>query len=287
MKGFNKLALVAAVAALPAAGFAMQPLEDEELSDVTGQDGISISANVDMDVDLGWEDTSGLGFAAGVPAPGDRAGMVYMPGFTIAGQIDIDLDAGADANGVGGGVLQVGVSIPTITVSNFDIFVRGTGLDNPDENATFAAEQRDAVTGNGRFAAVAADAGDAVISLGTITLDAMDLTLQFGADATNLAVINTTGTIDISVSNVVVYDRSSTGSITIDDLAITDVDIDGTTVAATATGLSIVMPATASQNVSMMGLGLGDGTGTTVSSIGNIYSGITNNAATTLTITGR
>ena len=57
MKVFRKLALVSAIATLPATGFAMQAMDDAALSGVTGQDGISIGLGLDQTMNILIDDT--------------------------------------------------------------------------------------------------------------------------------------------------------------------------------------------------------------------------------------
>ena len=57
---FNKLALAAAVAAAPATGMAMEPMNDKSMSNVTGQDGISIDLSTQLNAELRVHDTDGF-----------------------------------------------------------------------------------------------------------------------------------------------------------------------------------------------------------------------------------
>ena len=281
MKGFKRLALAAAVASLPAAGLAMQPMGDAELGDVTGQDGIILDITADVDINLGWEDTSGV---TGVAA---ERGMVYMPGFNVSGDINVQIDAGSTTAGVGGGVLQVAVTLPNISVTDFEVYVRGSSNAGADYDAT---------DGLGRFAAVAADPGDPILSLGSIEINDLGLTLQLGEDAAQFALIETAAAISIDLTDLVIVDRSAGngGSLHIAEMSL-EVDPDGTTIGidddpagdgTSAPGLVISMPNLDPQSIGIMNVGFGDGTART-SGIGNIYTSVTPNAATQIVVRGR
>jgi hypothetical protein len=280
MKGFKKLALAAAVASLPAAGLAMQPMADEELSDVIGQDGISLEITADVDVDLAWEDTSGVAGAV-------ERGMVYLPGFNIDGTIEIDIDAGSTNAGVAGGVLQIAIRLPDITASNFEVYVSGSS----DAGANY-----DGADGLSRFEGVATrvatdtPAISPVVSLGAITLAGLDLTVQLGEDAAQFALIETAAPISIDVTNLVIVDEDLGGSLHVAELSM-EVDPDGTTIGIDdsagggAAGLVINAPAS-DQTIAMMNVGFGNGTAQT-SGIGNLYTSVSPNAATQIIVRGR
>ncbi len=68
---FKKLALAAAVAVAPMSALALEPMQDEALSGVTGQDGISIGLNLDATLNVGIEDTDGFAGNTG-------AGMILI-----------------------------------------------------------------------------------------------------------------------------------------------------------------------------------------------------------------
>lgn len=114
MKGFKKLALATAVAALSTSAFAMQPVADAELSGVTGQDGISIGITTPatgLVMDQWIFDRDGL---ASISSDG---GVIVIEGFSVnTGGAPLTVDIDADGNG-GSAVLNVAVGLP----SNFSI----------------------------------------------------------------------------------------------------------------------------------------------------------------------
>jgi hypothetical protein len=97
---FNKLALAAAVAAAPATGMAMEPMQDSEMSGVTGQDGIAINLSTSMSTDLYVHDTDGFTDSSSNTVSG--AGAIVIENFGLTdttgadADIAIEVDAGAD-----------------------------------------------------------------------------------------------------------------------------------------------------------------------------------------------
>ena len=64
----NKLWVVLALVLLPVSAMAMTAVSDQDLSDVTGQSGVSINANLTMDLSIkavAWGDEDGLGAGTG------------------------------------------------------------------------------------------------------------------------------------------------------------------------------------------------------------------------------
>lgn len=112
MKAFKKAALAAAVAALPMTGFAMEALQDEALSEVTGQDGITITLGSTGAFDIFVGDADG---GAGLTG---AAGGIYIDNFdTGAGNttivIDSDIDTIQAAITLGAGTIDLGAISPS------------------------------------------------------------------------------------------------------------------------------------------------------------------------------
>src|SRR5690554_3560779 len=120
MKGFKKLALVTAVAALPMSGFAMEALDDSTMSGITGQDGLVVSINTNGPLEMGINIHDKGGFAGHTE---DGAIVIEnMEVDTLGGNITLTIDAGHD--GTGDAILNVAVSIPTgTTISTGDLSV--------------------------------------------------------------------------------------------------------------------------------------------------------------------
>lgn len=306
MKGFKKLAIAAAIAAVPAAGLAMEPLQEEELSNVTGQDGISIELDVNMSMDLGFEDTDGvpgfLDLAGTITA--ENAGMIYLPGLSVnATGVTIDIDAGARNTGVGGdGVLMVDIAVPALSIGtagdpldNFELYVEGSGLDNAVANLNYATEQRDAATALTRLDNVGTLAGteDPVLSLDSVTLTNMDVQLQLGDGAENLIQVTNAAAFSIQSTDLVLRDLSSTGALTADEVLIQNIELQGMTVSvvddAAGAGLQIVAPASPNMAIAVTGVGFDDHalSGTNATTMGNVLLGNVNMAGTTMTIRGK
>jgi len=197
---FKKLALAAAVAALPATGFSMEAMEDTALSGVTGQDGISIGLATDITAGLRIHDKDGLGSISG------DAGALVIDGFSItranaADEITLAIDA--DGNG-GAPVLNIEVGIPS--------------------DLTIALGSLEVASSNG--ASGTGDWGVAdniqVANLGTVTLGATDLNIQLGTEVQgNMIALDTTITNGVSIAGFELLDADSGGSI-LTDLTVVD-----------------------------------------------------------------
>lgn len=169
MQGFKKLALVAAIAAVPAASFAMQPMNDSQMSGVTGQDGITLSINT-PNLTLGQTiyDRDGMGSAVnGMSANG--AGAIVITGMAVntnGGDIVVNVDAGQSAGGAP--VLNVGVTLPNnIQISTGDLSIANTTGTRGDWNTTAQTST--------------------ILDSSTITLGTTTLNIQLGGVAQSMS----------------------------------------------------------------------------------------------------
>lgn len=200
MKEFKKLALAAAVAALPVSGFAMEAMDDAALSGVTGQDGITISLGNDITADIIVHDTDGFVGAT-------NSGAIIISGFQqlLGGNsIDIDIDSGND--GTNGTALNVGITLPNnITLVLGDIQVA-------DSNRT---------TGGGSWGTTGT--ATTVMELGTLTLGTTNLNLQLGYEYQgSMIAMDTVITNGITLNNFAINDADSGGQISIGQLSLVD-----------------------------------------------------------------
>src|SRR5690554_5049918 len=135
MKGFKKLALVSAIAALPMSGFAMQALDDETMSNVTGQDGLTVGITTPvagMTMDIIIHDNDGL-----TGAPDAGAIVIDQMKLTTPGEIKLVIDASDNSASP---LLNIAVTIPTgttITTGDLSVATSGgigttAGADNTD-----------------------------------------------------------------------------------------------------------------------------------------------------------
>ena len=149
--GFKKLALAVAVAAAPMSALALEPMQDEALSAVTGQDGISMNIDVpSLSLAVNVHDNDGIGTDGpyGIGTPGAGAIVIGNPLGTANGPANLTLATGAggidvkiDADNNGDSpVLNVNVTIPTgTTINTGDISVatsNGMGTDIANQSST-------------------------------------------------------------------------------------------------------------------------------------------------------
>ena len=225
---FKKLALVAAIAAAPMAAMAMEPMQDEALSGVTGQDGISIGLQTNLTAGLKIHDTDGAAGVTGVTANG--AGAIVIDGFSISRDattdtIDITIDA--DDGGTGGAFLNVGVSLP----NNLTIALGGLNVADSGRTAGGGTWSTSATVSAGSTATPVP-----LINLGTMTLGATTLNIQLGNEPQgNMIAIDTTISGGINISGFAINDANSGGALST-DLQIVD---NGGTVLSVDTGIDI------------------------------------------------
>lgn len=117
MKGLKKLALATAVAAAPFATQAMEPMNDEQMGNVTGQEGVTIELNTAMTIDQieYSQDTNGSFLMDGIRVGG------FEDGQTLDLSVDIDLEDSGDAvihvGSLDGNPVQLGVDVDSMGIS--------------------------------------------------------------------------------------------------------------------------------------------------------------------------
>ena len=266
MKNFRKLALVSAIAAMPMTGFAMQAMDDEALSGVTGQDGISIGLELNATLNVGIEDTDGFATAT-------DPGLLLLIGHSLSGGVTIDLDSGDRG---GDGVLRVGISVDNLVMETGNIHVMpgtdGTGgMANMTTQVGFA------------------DSSNQILDSMTISIDELELAIELGAGATDFINIvdGDVGTLGIANFRLNDLAPGAGGAIGIDDIQITGLDLSGTTASLTDDGLVLSMGAALDDiNISMSRVSL-NAAETTPSYLGNVYITGLDIAGTTVTINGK
>lgn len=148
MKGLKKLILASAITAASTSAFAMQALDDEALAATTGQDGLTITLGVDLNIGkLRIHDKDGLNGVAGLPNTGGSANgftNYFSPtlgGTSTAGStatlvesasIVINGGAAAASAGAGNGVNALqGIAIQSTsnTVLKIDTGAKTSGAD--------------------------------------------------------------------------------------------------------------------------------------------------------------
>ncbi|MZR61849.1 DUF6160 family protein [Alcanivorax sp. DP30] len=274
--GFKKLALAAAVAAAPMSALALEPMQDEALSSVTGQDGISIGLSLNAQLDVGIEDTDGFGTNTG-------EGMILIDNMGLTGDITIEIDSSSTASG--GGVLQAYISVPSLTIDTGDIYV-GQGTDGSDVAAGIAKVGTELT---------ALGAGDPLLDSVSLTLDNVDLAVQLGSEAANFFALSTTsvltidiGTLGNATDNLTLRDQSAGGggALVADQISIRNVDVNGITGNITTSGLEIATnTALSGINIAAMGVAFGADDGS-APAIGNVYITGLDLSGQTITISG-
>jgi hypothetical protein len=209
---FKKLALAAAVAVAPMGAMALEPMQDEALSGVTGQDGISIGLATNLTAGLKIHDTDGHT---------GNSGAILIDGFSITranatDTIDIAIDADGGSTATPGAYLNIAVNLPSALTINMG------GLNVADSGRTAASTIAAGWTTSGTVSAGSTATPVPLVNLGTMTLGATTLNIQLGNEPQNsMIALNTTITNGISIAGFAVNDANSGGALST-DLLITD-----------------------------------------------------------------
>lgn len=198
---FKKLALAAAVAVAPMSALALEPMQDEALSAVTGQDGINIGITTNnLNLDVYVHDKDGL---TGSGLSGD-SGAIVIEGMAIntnGGEIEIDIDA--DGNS-GAGVLNVGVSLP----NNIQIVTGDLSVADSDRDT-------------GAWGIVGGTQSNTILKSSTITLGATNLNIQLGNEVQGAMIaLDTTITNGITITDGGLLDANAVPTTPSEDVGI-------------------------------------------------------------------
>ncbi len=227
---FKKLALAAAVAAAPMSVMALEPMQDEALSGVTGQDGISLSLATDVSANLRIHDLDGNGTG--------NSGAIVIDGFSItrnAGTDAIGITIDADDGGTSGAFLNIGVSLPsdlTINMGALNVADSGRSISGTGTAATR--------TGSWDVTNTVGTTATPLINLGSMTLGATTLNIQLGNEPQgSMIALNTSISNGINISGFAVNDADSGGGI-LADLQIVDNGSTATPTLTVNTGIDLV-----------------------------------------------
>lgn len=274
MKGFKKLALATAVAALSTSAFAMQPIADADLAGMTGQDGIDIAINTGaLTMNQAIYDRDGIGAVAAHGMTADAAGAIVITGFglnTNSNPINIQIDAGQGADATVP-VLNVNVQLTgNTTISTGDLSVSSTN--DGTTAATMWEYGINAAADDFSTSATIMSSSDITIGATSLNIQLGNVvqTMTFGGNTVNPMILlaNTTVSGGIHIANTVLSDTSTAtidgaaaGSISIDDTWL----VDSTATAAPGTDLTI---GNVGINATTNGLAIGIG------SIGDAIEGL-------------
>jgi hypothetical protein len=256
----TKLALAMALA-VPAAAFSAEYLEDELLSGYTGQDGITLSLDLNLTQDILIEDDDGVPNTANFGnVVNDNAGAINIQDMALVGNdVEIRIDAGGDAGT--NAMLGVTIDLTTgLTIDTGDIYVSNT---------------------DGAFNV--AGTSNVILDSMAISLPAgTELAIQLGSEET--AFVELTGDINtINISGFSLNDASSNAGISATAINITGLVTTGLLVDVENAGLVIDLTGT---GMSSVGVDITDLTFGTAAAIGDVRITGLNLTGTTLTVSG-
>lgn len=289
MKSFKKLALASAICSAPVAATAMEAIEDEALSEVTGQDGITITAQItltDMDVAIEDDDgilTGGNAFSGGITNVAyTNAGVLLLNNLDVSTAMTVQIDSGGDAGtGAAGtnGMLNVFINTTASTVMGID------SVQVTDSNAQGTHNLA------GASDVISFAAGTTVTIASGMTVD-----VELGNEENNFATINgnigtvAIGAYDTATNNgdgtddLTIRDASGVGNIYIDYMQITGITLVNTTANVTADGMVInTGHGLTNVGMTMLDVKLGEAGD---ADIGDIYVSGLNMSGNTITISG-
>ncbi len=172
MKGLNKLALATAVAAAPFATQAMEPMNDQQMGEVTGQSGVTIELDAEVSVgEIAYQDE----------------GFLAIDNLTIGGAANAD-----GTGGTAGRLDDLKMSIDVVGAGGIADTANGAiGNDylNGAAQAANVTWNQDGATGEGDFTAI--ENGDMVIGLRSIS----GVPVDYGVSVDSVSLAQSTGTV--------------------------------------------------------------------------------------------
>ncbi|MCK0152574.1 hypothetical protein MWU49_02560 [Alcanivorax sp. S6407] len=257
--GFKKLALAAAVAAAPMSALALEPMQDEALSGVTGQDGITIALDANIVANLIIHDTDGIaGFADTTTTTtttntynytttggGTVIGGTTLPGTATSVTTNVNTNTNVNPitntnyNNAGALVMSgFGITTPGEIVLKIDAGDSATSGTEPTLNVNVAIPtgtvvnlgSLDVANSNREGAATDSWGTDdtarvnGVLNLGSMTLGATTMNIQLANEPQgDMIALNTTISNGISLSNFSINDAGGSvngGSISVGELSV-------------------------------------------------------------------
>lgn len=282
MNAFKKLALAAAVASVPMVGVAMEPLNDEGLSNVTGQDGITLSIDLASGLELNAyiEDTDGL-----QDGTRDEGGLIAIQNLLVntgSSPIEVTVDAGSAAGaGAGSGVLRLGVDIGELTISGQGGAGFTVGVAGVSDSGT---DTRDAEAGWTRVTTAQGNI-DTIMTIEEIALGGVGLDIELGPEAQGMALsFGANAKIDeILLTNFEIGPEAA--QVHLDEVLIRNIDLGGTTGQVTGTGLALTLGGSSAADIALMGVKIGDMSGG-APALGNVYVDGLDMSGAVITVSG-
>ena len=199
---FKKIALVTAIACAPMSVFAVESMDDADLSAATGQDGIVIGLTLAVDTNVLIHDTDGIGSVTGYSFDG----AIVIENMAInAGGVTVTIDAGDSSNTTNAPVLNVNVALS----SSFTVSTGTIGVANSNRDAA------------GSIVWGAEGTISTIINNSDIIIGATSLNIQLGAAEPQ--------------GNMIAIRAAVTGGLTITNFGVNDVTTGGTLGAASMT----------------------------------------------------
>jgi len=314
MKAIKKTALAAAIIATPVAGFSMEAMEDEALSSVTGQDGITISLDLDVETDVTIVDKDGLAGGAswdtaavgtdiaagystdsGASIYAEAAGALVIENMKLfASGLTVDIDMADEADAATTARLFVGITLTNgLSIGDTNTTNLLTiGVKNVTPNATGLAATNAAL-----YADLGLGATQDILSMDQISLSAgTEIGLELGNGSDMATLYGDIGTLTLTDFNILDPNGNAgsvgaftctSGSCGVEtDVTVSGVILDGTLINFDDRGLVLTMGTGLSNiGITAAAVELGDvGTGANI--LGDVYITGLSMSGTTVAIQG-
>jgi hypothetical protein len=293
MKGLKKLVLASAIIAASSSALAMQAMDDQSMSDTTGQDGLTVNLSTNMTgLTIKWIDRDGI---TADPAYTHAGGVVISPIGIVSPHTTITIDAGGTAGDTtGNGQLRIGVTmgaagnaadntivnLNNATISVGDAYDKVAGVPPSlatDPTAANVGTTSDIIKFDATAQLTIAAGGTADIRLGSRTATYVAATDTFTGD--HLITLNTSIP-SLSLTGMAIVDNVGGGQITIGTLVVNNI-VAKAGIDAVPNGLRIDTTGTTLGDVGLEQVRLGTAAS---APIGDIYvSGLTANNVITIT----
>lgn len=261
------LSLLMTAVATASDGGGMLRLDDSDLSEVSGRQGIDIEIQIDAEVELAVEDTDGLGLPGETFAP-DGA-FIYVPSIALEGEIFVSMDM-ADMPGDERRI-DVRVDIPhEIVIGELELHVFGSGLSRSNPDYIQLTDDPDNAFARLREATINIDGRGPAVTINEVRVSPISLSLQLNSDPGNLIYIDHAEVFQVSIGRMVIFDRSRSGGggIAAEETLLRGIDLTGTRIFLEGESL-VIETGMSGGSAAITGLGLTNSLGETQNHFGN------------------
>jgi hypothetical protein len=223
IQGFKKFALVTAIAAVPMGAFALQALNDSQMSNVAGRDGVTLTIKTPPTMTFSQTiyDRDGIGATSMYNIAANAAGVIKLENMQLgvgSQGVQVVVDGGQTASG--NGVLNLDISIP----SGLTIQTGNLKMGNTVNAASINYNDNSGGSGSWKNAATWAvnNLTGTIMNSVSINLGPASMNMQLGHVAQQVGYDWNGTTFTGNWSPAVVLSTTVTGGITVSGLSLND-----------------------------------------------------------------